>query len=277
MVLHGYGAASVDAQQPGLQLSSQDPVEQARQLFAEGLSAVEREDWVVAEDRFRRVLALRSSHVASYNLASALVHLGRLLEGSEQLRAIVHDPVAEAATRDAATQLLSEVEPRIGSLTIRVGGTLDGARLSLDGRSIELTGQALTLSVDPGKHEVSLQRREAPTETKAVVVGGDAPLQAEVTFELAAPLAPAKVAQSAYVPTSAGQPRPIPRTAPQRKDEPEPQDDGSILSEWWLWTGLAVLAAGAAATVIVVSSPGEPDPVRGDTLPPVIRGRVVAP
>ncbi len=84
-------------------------VDQARQLFAEGLDFVEHEDWVNAEDRFRRVLALRSSHVVTYNLASALMHLGRLVESSELLRSVVRDPSADATTHDAATQLLSEI------------------------------------------------------------------------------------------------------------------------------------------------------------------------
>src|SRR5712671_6532786 len=73
------------------EVATEQSTDLARQLFNEGLDFVEHEHWAEVEDRFRRVLALRSSHVVSYNLASALMHLGRFCESSELLRAIVRD------------------------------------------------------------------------------------------------------------------------------------------------------------------------------------------
>ena len=132
-----FGSASSIAAQPSAESVREAPptdtsVEVARQLFAEGLQFVEAEDWAGAEDRFRRVLSVKSSHVVSYNLASALRHLGRVTESSELLRVILRDATADATTHDAAQQLLSEIEPLIGSLTIRVSGETSGAELALD-------------------------------------------------------------------------------------------------------------------------------------------------
>src|SRR5882672_5789913 len=165
-------------------------VEQARQLFTEGLHFVEDEDWAQAEDRFRRVLALKSSHVASYNLASALDHLGRLVESSELLRVVLRDPAVDPTTHDAAQQLLNEIEPRIGSLTIRITGDSSDASLSVDDKPLELSAAVQAISVDPGLHHVRVQRASATLVEKEVTVGGDAPLQADVTLELAPRIAP---------------------------------------------------------------------------------------
>src|SRR5882672_1974841 len=91
-----WAAAPLRAQQQSSAPISAEATDQARQLFNEGLALVEHEDWAGAEERFRRVLALRSSHVVSYNLASALTHLERLVESAELLRGVARDPSVDA-------------------------------------------------------------------------------------------------------------------------------------------------------------------------------------
>jgi hypothetical protein len=247
-------------------------LDQARQLFNQGLEYVEREDWAQAEDRFRRVLALRSSHVVSYNLASALMHLGRLVESSELLRAIVRDTTADVTTRDAATQLLSELEPRIGSLTIRVSGDARGAILHLDDKPIELSGSVQALSVDPGEHHVSLERDGAVLSTKSVEVGNQAPLQAELLLEVAPRVAPQAAASA--LPLSPNRPRAA-FASSTSIPAPEPARSDSLVSKWWFWTSIgAVVAGGVVAGVLLANSGSQAQPVMGDTNPPVIRGQV---
>ena len=53
-------------------------------------------EYAVGIEHFRRALALRSSPVIAYNLASALEHLGQLVEASELLRGIASDPAVAA-------------------------------------------------------------------------------------------------------------------------------------------------------------------------------------
>jgi tetratricopeptide (TPR) repeat protein len=251
-------------------------VDEARALFTEGLEFVEQGAWIEAEDRFRRVLALRSSHVASYNLASALVHLGRLVEAAELLRAILRAPDIDAVTRDAAQQLLGETEPRIGSLTIRVAGDMTGVQFALDGKPIELSAQVQTLSVDPGQHAVSARRGDSLLDQGSVVVGGAAYLQAELSLELPPAIDPRRVARSERgreggdAGRVGGEARAITAPAPTRADE---ADRGGTPVWIWAASGVAVAAATAVAIVLVAAG-GEATPVRGDTDPPLVRGRV---
>jgi hypothetical protein len=275
-------AVPLHAQSP--QLAPSDPAlaqqqtEQARVLFNEGLQFVEHEDWVQAESRFRSVLMLKSSQVVAYNLASALTHLGRYMEAAELLRAVVRDPAVEASTRDAAQQLLSETEPKIGVLTLRVSGDMQGARVQLDGTALELSEQILTISVDPGEHHVVVERDGGVVASETVQVGGASPLQAELTLALPARIAPNAVAKAAHPAqprasdASAVGPAAPPVTAPD-----EPRDDeggGSILGEWWLWAAVGTVAVGGAVAGVLIASRGPADPVSGDTSPAVVRGTV---
>jgi hypothetical protein len=245
-------------------------VERARVLFAEGLVFVEQHDWVQAERRFREVLAIRSSHVVSYNLASALVHLGRLTESAELLRVILRDAQADLETRQAAERLLAEIEPQIGSITIRVLGDIRGAWLRLDETPIELTARVMTLSVDPGTHSLSVERNGALLGVREIAVGGDRALRAEALFELP----PVSGAASSEPPPLH---RPEPRISPSALDlraDPGLEDDAGLLSRWWFWGGVALVAATATITAVALSAGDDPASVTGDTDPPVIGVRV---
>jgi hypothetical protein len=246
-------------------------VEEARRLFAEGLAFVEDEDWVQAEERFRRVLALRSSHVVAYNLASALSNLGHPVEAAELLRSILRASDVDAPTRDAAQQLLLATEPRIGTLTIRVSGDLTGVRFALDDKPLELSAQVHTISVDPGEHSVTAHREQTPLAFERVMIGGGAPLQVELAVELPAQLARDRV----VAPVRAG-PRPAPVAATAPEPQPALEEPARSGPGVWLWAagGAALATAAAVITVVLVSGGGEAMPVAGDTDPPFVRGRV---
>lgn len=247
-------------------------VQRARALFSEGLVFVESSDWVHAEQRFRSVLALRASLVVSYNLASALVHLDRLIEGSELLRSMLRDPSLDAPTGAAAQRLLSEVEPRIASLTLRLTGDASGVSVRVDSRAVDLNGQVLMTSVDPGEHTLVVQRGDSIIRTQALTFGGASPLKVEVTIDLASNLGPARVANAAKRNSIHG----AATNAPQSSGS-APSESGSSAPKWWLWAGAGGLVVAAVVVVVVVaSSGGHADPVSGDTDPPVVRGIVMA-
>jgi len=278
LALHGsayaQGTESRALPAPNPELEEQQK-EQARLLFSEGLHSVEQGDWASAENRFRAVLVLRASHVVSYNLASALTHLGRLKEAAELLRAIVRDGTTEPSTRDAAAQLLAETEQRIGTLTLRLAGDSAGATVQLDGAPLELGEQIMmTISVDPGEHHVAAQRDGRLVASESVRIGGDAPLQVSLTLTLPPRIVPRAVVKAA-------QPAPGPfrasaggaRTAPSGARD----DSGdSIFESWWLWTAVGAVAAGGVVAGVLLASGGGEDPVRGDTDPPVLSGTVRA-
>jgi hypothetical protein len=247
----------------------QAQLDHARKLFEEGLAHVEAGDWVAAEQAFRSVLALRSSPVVAYNLASALARLGRLIESAEMLRAIVRDNTVDAATRDPAQHLLNEIEPQIGSITVRVLGSTDNLVLRLDERTLGAGELIQAISVDPGVHLVLAERAGKALASQEVKVGGAAPLIAEVTLDLR------EKPKAEVVPDL--------RVSKLPSEEPrqtQHTDESSVWSSPWLWSSAAavVLVTVGVIAVVALSSGGDPelaDPVTGTTDPPVIRGRVV--
>ena len=244
-------------------------LEQARKLFEEGLAHVEVGNWVAAEQAFRSVLVMRSSPVVAYNLASALARLGRLIESAEMLRAIVRDTNVEAATRDPAQHLLSEIEPQIGSVTVRVIGGTEGLVLRLDDRTLSAGDLVQSISVDPGVHMVVAERAGKTLASQEVNVGGAAPLKTEVTLDLREQpkQAPAPDLRVSKLPSEQ---QPVERT----------RDDGdSAWSSPWLWSGAAAVVLVTAGVITVLALSGnaqQADPIGGNTDPPVVRGIVVA-
>jgi len=256
--------------EPQAGTAEQVQLEQARKLFEEGLAHVEAGNWVEAEQAFRRVLALRSSPVVTYNLASALARLGRLIESAEMLRAIVRDSSVDAATRDPAQSLLAEIEPQIGSLTVRVLGNTEGLVLRLDQRTLGAGELIQAISVDPGVHAIVAERDGKALASEEVKVGGAAPLIAEVTLDLREPEPVKPIAPDLRVSK-------LPSEQPPRGAH---ADESSVWSSPWLWSSAAavVLVTVGVVAVVALSSGGDPeqaDPVSGTTSPPVIRGRVV--
>ena len=266
-------AAAAPAAAQSADSSGEADADVARQLFAEGLEFVEADDWANAEERFRRVLALRSSDVVTYNLASALVQLGRPVEAAHLLRSILRSSSADASTRDAAQQLLAQAEPQIGTLTIRVSGDTTDVRFAVDDRPLALAGHVHTLSVDPGEHTVTAHRGQTRLAFERVVIGGAAPLQGELSIALPARIEP----QRALARTAAAPPPRAPLASPPVRPPPQRADRDEDASQVWWWVaGGAALAAAATTLAIVLASSAASDaaPVTGDTDPPLVRGRV---
>lgn len=243
--------APSEAHGGGTPVATQDAAT-ARALFVEGLGYVQEGKWALAADRFRRVVAIRPSHVAAYNLASALAHVGAVVESAEILRDLRNDGTAPEETRKAAGELLEDVEPRIGSITIRITGDTKGHEVLLDG---ELLGPAMLVQfrdVDPGAYTVVLRRGSVTIATRRVVVGGDEPMRAECRFDLN--VSDSVAGAAAEADADAG--------------------GGVSLGPWWLWAGAGAAVVVAVGVVVLAGSGSDASPAGGDTDPPVVRGVV---
>ena len=248
---------------------------QARASFEEGLAFVERKEWQEAALRFQEVLLIRASNVVAYNLAFALVQLGRLVEAAELLRPIARDPAA-ADVGGTAKRLLSEVEPKVGTVTVRLSGDTTDASVFVGGHTMALDRQGTPIEVDPGSIEVRIERDGVMVASRQVEVGGEQALQADVALEVpprvlnAAPLAPAAPAL-----------RPGPRAA-VRADASRAEPSEPITSKAWFWAAGAGVVVAATATVLLVALSGGSggsggssvrDPVAGDA--GTIAGKVI--
>ncbi|GAB5549745.1 MAG: tetratricopeptide repeat protein [Sandaracinaceae bacterium] len=252
----GLGAAHAQEEEAeqaadAAELSEEERTERARTLFGEGLELADAGDWDRAVHRFRRALELRAAAPIRYNLATSLARMGRLVEALEECAAIIEDPEADDAVKEAARALQVELDPRLGRLTISVRGDATGTHVTLDGRPWETLGAPA--AADPGIRVARLMREmeELDIEEVDVPEGGTAQVQLEVPVPLA------------VVAETTPDPDPI--------EEPivEPgSDDGLIIG---LIVGAGVLAVGAAILIaVLVSDQSGPQPSMGDFMPGVL-------
>jgi len=276
----------------------------ARLLFAEGVELVAGEQWEEAADHFRRSLALRPSPVVAYNLASALVRLTRLVEASELLRSVARNEEAPVQARRAAEQLLEQVEPRLGRLTVRLAGDPRDTQLLLDERELSTEMVGVAIPVDPGTHHIAVRRGDAMVaegqvnvaEGAAAEISLDvpqlpAPLEGEEGFRPGSELLGegsvfepgAALAQDLPEARPADEGQTEPPTAPDPGETARaaqgqgaahiaPDEDDSILTNGWFWGGVGagVLAAVATVAAIVIAGADRTPPAVGGNLEPAV-------
>ena len=236
------GSAQVEPTVTTKPAVSDEQIARARELFAEGLGFVEAEQWEQAADRFSRVQAIRSSPVVSYNLGSALFHLGHYVEAGEALRLALSDAGADKDVAAASRQLQAEIDAKLGHVTVELRGShLDGLEVTVNGRSLSRDSWGIPMPVNPGTQRIEVNRGGMTVTTRELNVGGDDQLRVEVTIDIAP--TPAQTAASAG-----------PATASTTTEEPS--DDDTL---WWVVGGVGVavlVSVGVAVAVEVAVSVG---------------------
>lgn len=219
-------------------------------LFEEGVGLAEKGDWIGAEDRYRRALSLRGSPVIAYNLASALSEQGKLVEASEVLRRVLVDDAADAQLRHAASQLDEGIAARIARIQVSVRGMQLGDSVVLDGKVLHAAQLSVEIPVDPGDHQLRLERSGATLDMQSLSLepGGRAELA------LVAP-ALAPMPQLAADPNVSEPAQLSGATLRKAEHEPPRAEGRSLLTRWWFWTGAAALVAvGTVAGVAAATS-----------------------
>lgn len=132
----------------------------ARNLAAEGYTALKTQDYATAEDRFRRADALVHAPTLVVDHARALIGLGRFVEAQERLELVVREGVADNAPwvwKKAVTEageLVNQVKPKVAWLTITVSGPNDPLVL-VDGKQVPVAALGVRRAVDPGPRRIS--------------------------------------------------------------------------------------------------------------------------
>lgn len=233
----------------------------ARSLFQQGLELADAASWSEAADRFRRSLAIRDSAVVSFNLATALTHIGELVEASELLRRAARDEDAPTRLREAGRQELRRIEPRIGRLTIELEGPREGVELRLGDRPIPAAGIGVEMPVDPGEHILVATRdgQEVARTGVSIPEGGEATASLTIPPLPTVP-DPVEVADRAMSDA-------VSRDLISTRETEAGDGDDTLL---WVGVIVAVLVAGAVAatvTVLVVGGGGQADPIPGNLSP----------
>jgi len=252
-------AASVVPQTVAAQSANERSL--ARSQFRDGLASAQSGDWDSAFESFQSSYALVARPITLLNLAGAMVQTGQLVEGAEAYRRFLREARTgrAAAHRGAARSALEALEGRIPVVELRVAGFSSGDVLSLDGWELSEAVLDQDLPVDPGTHQITVDREGH----EQLVVGFE--VEEGATREVAV-----DATAENWLPIGGG-PGP---------DDGDPilgdgtdtgmadDDSGSIFASPWFWIIAGVLVAGGVTAAIVIAASGsERDPVMGN-LPP---------
>jgi hypothetical protein len=233
----------------------------ARALFVEGVTLAHQGDYAQASERFRRSAALHPAGAVRFNLASALVHTGALVEASEILEGLLREPTITDPVRRASERLRGEIAPRLARVIVRLDGDASDVTVELDGESFSDAALGVAVPIDPGEHRLRVRRDDdAITDVGVTVAEGES---REVVLAIPAreiPVAEVPVAAIAIAPPIAHHDEPVADV---------PHDDDAV----WIGVGIgiAALVAGAAiTTVVLVTTSESPMPVGGNTMPGVL-------
>ncbi|UJR79654.1 tetratricopeptide repeat protein [Sandaracinus amylolyticus] len=238
----------------------EDPerVAMARALFQEGVELARRESYEDATDRFRRAYAIRPAPAIAFNLASALMHRGLLVEASEALQRVLRDPSTTAELRSSAEAQRADIARRLGRLTVRLDGDPTDVRVRVGTRELPAEAVGVAVPFDPGSHD-AVATRDGEDVARAhvdVAEGGSA----EVV------LAVPPRAERAEAPVAALQVTPA---------ESAPPSDRGGGDDTWLWVGIiggaaVAIGVGVALAVVFTTPSGEEAPSIGNAMPGVI-------
>jgi tetratricopeptide (TPR) repeat protein len=211
----------------------------ARALFDEGLRYLDAEQWDTAQDRFARVLTLRYSAVAAYNLGLAQARLGRGVVAAAALRRLLADAGLDAKVRDRATALLADVEAHFAWLTLRVVGDCKGCMVYVNQDQWPWAAVGVPVPIDAGHYSLRLRVGERVLAEERVDLAQAARVEASL---LASP--------NAQQPGSSEEPA----TSPDAPSTPaRSSNEFNLLTSGWFWGAMGVFAVGAATAVVLAT------------------------
>lgn len=149
--LSGTAAAQDPSPEPGPPATA----EEAQELFRRGVALSREERWGEALEYFRRSAAVAPRPSTTFNIALALLRLGKPNEAKEMLTLYLTQSEGlerEAGRRAQSAELMELAESSIATLTLEVSPPETEVRV--DGVLIEGTGGTRILSLDPGAHSI---------------------------------------------------------------------------------------------------------------------------
>lgn len=147
-------------------------IARARSQFALGVRQAERRRYWEAIRAFRRARRLHDSPAIRYNLAAALVEVGRPFEAYQLVRRIVREPGVHAMLRVSAAELERELERELVFVQVRLPRGAETLRLDqrrLPARELALSPGRHTLEALDGRRLVARQTLDFPPGTRATI------------------------------------------------------------------------------------------------------------
>lgn len=205
----------------------------ARRYFEAGVSAMQRQDWAEAVNGFENSERLRRTASVSLNLGIARHRLGRLVEARAALNDFLQNATpAQHGEHDAEVgRLVAEIGRRVGRIRLTELRPTSST-VTIDGQAAVLN-DAREVTVNPGEHRLRAEADGFVSRDETVRLAEGATQSVSLVL---VPVAAVAVA---------------PPTGPAAPVAAPPS--GSILSRWWFWTGVGVVAAGATAGIVIAT------------------------
>jgi hypothetical protein len=133
----------------------------ARTLAVDGVKLAQADKCDEAVDKLERAQKLKHSAIVLGHLGQCQIKLGRWVEGSESLRKLMREPLADGASPaltsayENAAATLRDVKPRIPTMKI----TLDAPAgvdftIKMNGKELADSVVGVALPADPGEHTI---------------------------------------------------------------------------------------------------------------------------
>lgn len=247
-----WSSLSVDAAPPPRRLAQAESVSEADKAAAlaatrEGNRLLDAGKAEEALAKFQKAHQLVGGDKLHYNLGQAL----RAIPGREVEAFIEFDTFLERVPNAPLKLVESAAAERatLGALLgfITVETTPDEASVSVCGRAVGKTPLGQPVVVQPGRCVVRIEKPGYVTVEDAVVVGAGQRIPRSFVLVAQAPLIPLPAASAAMEDSDRGST--LVKTAAARDADGQPESHSGLLSRWWFWTIVGVVAAGAAAAV----------------------------
>jgi hypothetical protein len=291
--------ASTPAPDASADVAAEEAANEARELFRRGVALSRQERWGEALEYFRRSRALIERPSTTFNIALALLRLGRPTEGRAMLQEYIEQSEGnprESARRTQAGELLSLAVSSIAELTLTLAPP--EAEVRVDGVLREGDGATRVLSLDPGSHSLRVTHEGFTAESLEISVLEGERVSRELTLtprnDPAQVQVTASVSNAAIVVDGAevgtgrwsGSLEPGRHTIEVRAEDHEPfrqeieveamerrdvtaslsRIEDSIWTNPWLWVAVGVIVVGAGVGVGVgAAASGTADPYGGTT------------
>jgi len=209
-----------------------DPRNVAKAKLVEGGDLLKQGEYQEALDRFKEAYGLFQSPKIYYNFGLAYIGLGRNADAMEAFDKFLSEALdASADLRANAERHRTLLAQKVGTIVVECD--VEGAEVAVDGRSLGVTPLKTPARLDPGPHQLVVEKSGSPPFAKRLDLSAGQRLTIPVT--LVVPVAP---------PAAPAAPAPAPiRLAPEA---PVVSSGPATEPRWRLERKLA-WAAGAAA------------------------------